>query len=74
MDLTIFILDSMLYNYQKSLKNALNEQPKFLTRKLAPITDDIFSQAPQQDSSYMYDSFVVPDEEEDVYQSIFFLN
>lgn len=53
----------MLYKYQESIKNAQNEKPYFLTRKLAPITDDIFSQAPQQDNSYQYDSFVVQDDE-----------
>jgi hypothetical protein len=54
----------MLHKYQQSIKNARNEkQPYFLTRKLAPITDDIFSQVPVQDSSYLLDSFVVADDE-----------
>ena len=60
----------MIYKYQQSIKNAHDQIPRFLTRKLAPITDDIFSQAPQQDTSYQYDSFVVKDDEEEiVYES-----
>jgi hypothetical protein len=60
----------MIHKYQQSLKNAQNENPRYLTRKLAPITDDIFSQVPIQDTSYQYDSFVVKDDEEEmVYES-----
>ena len=32
-----------------------------MNRKLKPITDDIFSQMPEQDDSYVVDSFCVSD-------------
>lgn len=53
----------MYLKYQKSLKDAEMNRPSYLTRKLPPITDDIFSQIPSQDSWYAYDSFCVPDDQ-----------
>lgn len=62
----------MMHKYHQSVKNAREERGlHFMNRKLAPITDDIFSQAPQQDSSYLLDSFVVADDET-LYESNFF--
>jgi hypothetical protein len=39
-----------------------NDEHNMRPRAMRPVTDDIFSQAPEQDSSYMLDSFVVSDE------------
>ena len=47
--------------YQKSLKNREHNN-HYLNRPLRPITDDIFSQMPTQDTSYGMDSFVVADD------------
>lgn len=49
----------MLGKYRESLKN-----PIMRTRKLRPITDSIYSQAPETDESYELDSFCVSDEAE----------
>lgn len=58
----------MYLRYQESLKDAENRKPSYLTRKLKPITDDIFSQMPTQDTSYAYDSFCVPDDHISIYE------
>ncbi|RNA42362.1 Fanconi anemia group M isoform X1, partial [Brachionus plicatilis] len=55
--------ESMYLKYQKSLRDAERNRPSYLTRKLPPVTDDIFSQMPTQDSWYAYDSFCVPDDQ-----------
>lgn len=52
----------MMAIYQKSVRNGATNKPSYLNRPLPPITDDIFSQMPTQDTSYMLDSFVVSDE------------
>ncbi len=52
----------MHINYLRSL-NRIEENQFGKSRKLRPITDDIFSQMPTQDTSYVYDSFVVNDDE-----------
>lgn len=57
----------MYLRYQQSLKNG-NSKPSYLTRKLAPITSDIFSQIPEQDTSYDLDSFCVPDDHVSIYE------
>ena len=50
-----------MIRYHRSQMNKL--QPKsYLNRELPPITDDIFSQMPTQDTSYALDSFVVSDD------------
>jgi hypothetical protein len=55
----------MLRKYQQSLKNVNHLKNSRFNRPLRPITADIFSQAPEQDSSYMIDSFVVEDADVD---------
>lgn len=64
----------MMAFYQKSVQNmAANNKPSYLNRPMRPITDDIFSQMPSQDLSYMHDSFVVSDDHVS-FQSIFILS
>ncbi|CAF0760948.1 unnamed protein product [Brachionus calyciflorus] len=61
--------ESMYLRYQKSVRDAENNRlPHFMTRKLRPITDDIFSQMPTQDTTYDYDSFCVPDDHVSIYE------
>jgi hypothetical protein len=45
--------------YLKSLHQNHNQHRPH--RQLRPITEDLFSQMPEQDASYEYDSFVVDD-------------
>jgi len=49
--------ESMLGKYRESLKNPITR-----TRNLRPITDSIYSQAPETDDSYELDSFCVSEE------------
>jgi hypothetical protein len=63
----------MLLKYHQSLKDLSRKNLK-IDRPMRPITADIYSQAPDQDSSYMIDSFVVEDVEEEVSDDgLFFL-
>jgi hypothetical protein len=61
----------MLAKYRESLKN-----PIMNIRKLRPITDDIFSQAPETDDSYELGSFCVSDNSviEEGERELYFLN
>ena len=47
--------------YRKSVKTVQYEKP-WMNRPLPPITDDIFSQMPSQQDSYIMDSFCVADD------------
>ena len=59
-----------MLKYHRSQMNKV--QPKsYLNRELPPITDDIFSQMPTQDTSYALDSFVVSDSHVSVYSEFF---
>lgn len=57
--------------YQKSIKNREHNN-HYLNRPLRPVTDDLFSQMPTQDTSYAMDSFVVADDHVSIYSK--FLN
>lgn len=54
--------ESMMAFYKQSVRNGPRLAP---LRPLRPITDDIFSQIPEPDGSYVYDSFVVHDSYEE---------
>jgi hypothetical protein len=53
----------MLAKYYQGLRKP---SPK-LSRQLRPITDEIFSQMPTQDTSYVLDSFVIADDQISIY-------
>jgi hypothetical protein len=59
----------MYLKYQQSLKDNPYMAKNHINRKLRPITDDIFSQMPVQDTSYAMDSFCVPDNHASIYES-----
>ena len=63
-----FLTDSMLAKYHASLRNA-RPLETYLNRPLPPITAEIFSQMPTQDvTQYAYDSFLVADDNESIYE------
>ena len=48
--------------YRESLKSPNDWRKNIYNRKLKPISDEIFSQMPEQDETYEHDSFVVADD------------
>ena len=65
----------MFAQYQKSLRDPNNPYMAnhWMNRKLKPITAEIFSQMPTEDTSYALDSFCVADDHVSVNKSKIFV-